>query len=612
MADSFMPDVEVHIAFNAGYTTPAASRTWTDVSQYVELHEGIDIDFGRQDERSTADANTLTLTLDNSDGRFTAGRSASPYYPDVKIGRPIRVRVTPPGGSTVTRFVGFVDEWPVEWEGADRYAKAKMKASSRLSRLGLSAKLRSMPEQAIAATQPVRWWTMGDPSGSTAATEVFGRESLPAISVGGYTTPVVFGSATGPATDGLTGVQFVGLDAPFGSLTGMVLYSMDAASALPAGPQSVRAWVRLDGLCAIDTLIVDLGNGIYLYVTPAGVVRTTVCTGPNIADGRGHDIVVTRNGTSEILYVDGVAVSTAARPMPNAGRYLSAGWYSGSMAHLAIYATALSAGDIATMSSSVLTGNSGERTDQRAVRLLDWASVPATEFTTDTGVETMAYQSTSGQSVVDALREVEVTEGGVLFDDRDGNVRLRNRSHRYLATPAATLNMSAQHVGADYSPKLDRSTLLNDVEVSNPTTEQKVRAVDTASSDEYGIATGSVTSLALTTDPLQQKANWLINSYAQPRTRVPSLTVDVLAHQGLTPSAQTLLGVTVGDLLAVTNAPMQADTTAPSYFVEGYTERIGPESYELSFNLSPAQPTLGTFVLDSATRGVLDTSILAY
>src|SRR5687768_13135208 len=114
MVSSYMPDVQVEIAFDSGYTTPAASRTWTDVSAYVELADQIDIGFGRQDERSTADANDLSLTLDNTDGRFTAHRSASPYYPNVKIGRPIRVKVTPPGGSTVTRFVGFIDEWPVE------------------------------------------------------------------------------------------------------------------------------------------------------------------------------------------------------------------------------------------------------------------------------------------------------------------------------------------------------------------------------------------------------------------------------------------------------------------------------------------------------------------
>lgn len=63
----------------------------------------------------------------------------------------------------------------------------------------------------------------------------------------------------------------------------------------------------------------------------------------------------------------------------------------------------------------------------------------------------------------------------------------------------------------------------------------------------------------------------------------------------------------MGDLLAVTNAPAQADTTSPSYFVEGYTESIGPESYEITFNLSPTYPTLSTFVIGDATRGQIET-----
>lgn len=86
-----LPDVQVEIAFDSGWATPAVDRTWTDVSDYVELAEGIGIGIGRGDEFNIADANTLALTLDNRDGRFTPGKATSPYYPDVKIGRPIRV-----------------------------------------------------------------------------------------------------------------------------------------------------------------------------------------------------------------------------------------------------------------------------------------------------------------------------------------------------------------------------------------------------------------------------------------------------------------------------------------------------------------------------------------
>ena len=132
MPDPYMPDVVVEIAFGSTYATPYLDRVYTDVSDYVELADRIVIGVGRQDERSLADANTLTLTLDNTDGRFTAQRAASPYYPNVKIGRPIRVTATGPV-NLYSRFVGFIDQWPVEWDGSDKYAKATITASSTTS-----------------------------------------------------------------------------------------------------------------------------------------------------------------------------------------------------------------------------------------------------------------------------------------------------------------------------------------------------------------------------------------------------------------------------------------------------------------------------------------------
>lgn len=622
MPDNFMPDVEVHIAFNAGYTTPAASRTWTDVSQYVELHDGIDIDFGRKDEQSVADANTMTLTLDNSDGRFTAGRAASPYSPNVKIGRPIRVRVTPPGGTMSTRFVGFIDEWPVEWEGTSNYAKAKIRASSRLSRLGLSAKLRSMPEAEILASRPVRYWTLGDPTGSTTASESSGNAGFPLSMldvISGNPLPAanpVFGEAMGPPTDEMTAVTFTGHDTATAPCKALVLPAGDSNLGFLRGMR-FSVLVNAIGSISANLATVTTSGGVFgVLLNTSGTVGTALgMVGPNIADGRTHDVALMWDASNTYLIVDGVVAATGSAG-PTSATIRSAEFgsaLSGVMAHAAIWNSANppSVAMVQEQAAVMTAASAVERTDERVVRALGWVGVPSSEVTADTGAETMAYQKTDGQSVVDVLREAESTEGGVLLDDRDGNVRFRNRSHRYLASPVATLNMAAQHVGADYSPKLDRSTLLNDVEVSNPTTGEKARSASKVSSDEYGIATGSETSVASTYDALQQKAAWLIASYAEPRNRAPSLTVDVLAHQGLTPSAQTLLAVTVGDLLAVTNAPTQSDSTSPSYFVEGYTENIGPESYEISFNLSPSHPSLSTLVLDSATRGLLDTGILA-
>ncbi|MFJ2568183.1 hypothetical protein ACIO02_35560 [Streptomyces sp. NPDC087568] len=67
--------------------------TWTDISQYVSTARAISISRGASDEISETQPGTAVLSLDNEDGRFTPGNSASPYYPFVRRNAPIRISV---------------------------------------------------------------------------------------------------------------------------------------------------------------------------------------------------------------------------------------------------------------------------------------------------------------------------------------------------------------------------------------------------------------------------------------------------------------------------------------------------------------------------------------
>lgn len=77
-----------------GYSVTSASPVWTDISRFVDAIEaGVAIGRGAENEQSETQEGTCTLTLDNSDGRFTSGRTASPYSPNVKKNVPVRVAV---------------------------------------------------------------------------------------------------------------------------------------------------------------------------------------------------------------------------------------------------------------------------------------------------------------------------------------------------------------------------------------------------------------------------------------------------------------------------------------------------------------------------------------
>ena len=84
-----IPQVRVQVAFES--TPDAATDLWTDVTAWTDLAAGVRHGRGRQDERAQTTGHVCSLTLDNKDGRFTAGSPSSPYYPNVQIGRKVRV-----------------------------------------------------------------------------------------------------------------------------------------------------------------------------------------------------------------------------------------------------------------------------------------------------------------------------------------------------------------------------------------------------------------------------------------------------------------------------------------------------------------------------------------
>src|SRR5882672_5550596 len=139
---------KVEIAF--GYTmATVSSAVFTDVTKYVRVGLGpVTLSGGRSSLGAQADPAQITLTLDNTDGRFTA-RSAylrngqpNPYFPNVVRNVPIRVRLTwdratdPPYELLTT----FVNGWPIEPTEGTIVLSAPIAASGRLYRMRRSNK----------------------------------------------------------------------------------------------------------------------------------------------------------------------------------------------------------------------------------------------------------------------------------------------------------------------------------------------------------------------------------------------------------------------------------------------------------------------------------------
>jgi len=181
---------------NDGTRTPYASRAqvliawasepfdpspaWTDVTGYVRFEAGISGQRGRQDQVSAISAGQLTLTVDNSGGEFTVGRSGSPWAPGVKIGRRIQVNVADQSGGLHTRFDGLITELPAVWEGPAGFVNlAVIQAADILAWLARQPGLLSWTQQEMLADAPAALWSLADGSNVTSASDQAGRGAAP-------------------------------------------------------------------------------------------------------------------------------------------------------------------------------------------------------------------------------------------------------------------------------------------------------------------------------------------------------------------------------------------------------------------------------------------------
>jgi hypothetical protein len=731
------PDIKVEIAFNASYATPAASRVWTDVTDHTLTASEINIGYGRQNEFSQPGPNTCTLTLDNRDGRFTPGLATSPYYPNVKLGRPLRVAVallsagdhgtfeanatgwtannatatqstlqahsgttslrvvatasasmstqtaagisgipvtgsasyrasawyrsngtsrscdlrvdwydatgtliststsaaitdsttwqqinssltspataafarvrafwTTPAASEVhylddvrldvDRFVGFVDEWPLEWPATvSTWATSTISASSRMARMGSSAKLKSVGVQDFLAASPSAYYPLSSLGPATTS---------PVMVQTGAGVDVTF-DGTGPSADGGTAAAFTGgkhlhagavytaslsgaerMISCFFATTveGPILALRSSSEILEIFISSGNVWARSTGVTHPPTYSLVSAS----TVTDGNVHHVAFAFSDNISDNSGR------------LIIDGVqeaSDNTSYPTLSQSGWALDVGFaasttgtLTGAVSHVAMFTTPPTATRLLELITAATTGFAGETAVARLGRYAGWANVASTEYSfSSAAVTPMAHIDSTGQAPVELTQKVAETDGGVLYDSRSGVLTYLDRGARYTAATVLTLDASTSEVQVGYVPKLDRAALINKVTATLSDGTYSVTAEDTASSGEYGVADPGGLELATTdADEAHAAAWWRVNTYATPAARAPQLGVELA---NMTRARQAaVLAVGVSKKVAVANLPAQSDASTKSFFVEGYTETITDSLHKIEFNVSSA------------------------
>lgn len=119
MGRVFDPSLKLEVEFTDG--------VWTDLTTRLSA---VQIDRGKARVEDNQQAGTGSLTLDNSDHALTPNNTGSPYYPNVKPMR--RVRITASGAGawdsgewnegtwndTEGMFFGYIESWPMVYRAA--------------------------------------------------------------------------------------------------------------------------------------------------------------------------------------------------------------------------------------------------------------------------------------------------------------------------------------------------------------------------------------------------------------------------------------------------------------------------------------------------------------
>jgi hypothetical protein len=303
----------------AAKTEILLNGTWTDISDYVYQRDNVIIGRGRPNEATGIQPVSMTLTLNNRDGRFSPKNMSGAYYPFLTRNIQLRLSVSPTSGYTTQngspildesgssildesgssildesetvvggqtysgyRFWGEVSVWPPSWDPTGKDVYCQIQVSGQIRRLQAGAAIGSALYRYYTKLTgnyvPIGYWSCQEGSGATSF-----ASPIPGVPVGTFTGTPNFAQDE----------SFSGSD-PLPQFTGSQWNFDSAVTSVPA----------VSGSEDFQT------PGLYTWIVPNGVFSITSIA--VIASGGGTDAVPTppqgTNGGDSYLSVGGTTI----------------------------------------------------------------------------------------------------------------------------------------------------------------------------------------------------------------------------------------------------------------------------------------------------------------
>jgi len=576
-------------------------------------------------------AASLTLTLDNTGGRFVPKLAASPYYPYITRNVQIRVSVNATSVTAVAysgyRFWGEVAEWPPKWSTSGRDVWVDVTANGiwrRMSQLATtlgSAFTRYNSLTLTGTSQPRCYWPMEDGTGSgqlvsydsvagttnavqsfitgasglslAACTDFKGSDGIPQLNAAKITATVpAGGTATNNVTRFLISVPKAG-DSAQGT-TNWNLAEINSAGTiakfevylLPAG-----------------TLLMQLRNSGGTVVA-SGTTTTNVKGVPVLASCEltpsGSNVafafrIITPGaaGITESMTGTVTTASVGAITTVNFGR--ANVLMDTAVGHLSVTYSAV---PLMVPAAYALGGYAGEYAMDRFTRICGEMSIAAETIGTASSSAAMGPQI--DDTLAGVLQSIEDTDMGLLFESRTQfGLGYRTLTSMANQAAAASISYAANRLDPSLAPAFDDSLTRNNVTVTNQSSGYTQQAILTAgamsiANPPSGIGNGygyTRTVNAAADSQIAGIANWLLNVGSVDEIRFPVITVKMTRAENAGLFA-AIPGLRPGDYVQITAPPGFLTASTVKQLAVGYTETIRgtPKEWTFAFNAVPESP----------------------
>lgn len=616
--------IRVQLALGADVTAYPNTWTWTDVSSYLRQSPSIRISRGRSDESGQTQPGQCTLQMDNTSGDWDPRNPLGAWYGQLRKGTPLRVEVDAGSGWEI-RFTGFVAELPPRVDPSDSDAWVELVAAGQLRRLGQNSSTHSAIYRMLHSYNLQAHLPLEEPSGSTALVVAIPNQPAPTMS--GVTLgqsdcpPGAAASARLDTTSSFINIPVAWATArpPTGFTNWTVSWYWKAGATLgsdanlvtiyTSSPVISRVVVHVDSSAVWATLYDTTGAQ---YGSPAGIAwpvdPTTVWWGVSIyATGifstsqielRLHQVGSRTLSSTVIASFFGAFQGWPTQAVLNGG-----GVANSLFSHVAVAAPGVN-----TSSNNYLDAPIayvGESASNRISRLAIEEPVPLTvvEGSPPADGDTLMGPQPVG-TALSLMREVEATDGGILYEGVDGSLTYLPRWSRYNRT--ADLSATADQLVPPLEPTDDDQHVVNDATVSR-SSGGSARYVDYDHLDTYGQYDKPFAVNTAGDDQLPDEASWQVHLGTVAEVRVPTVVLDLAAAEAL---AADWLACDVGSRMVVSTMPSGLSRADLDQHIEGYTETIDTFTWQAAINASPAAGWQ-VVVVDGDQRVTGDGSTLA-